>query len=246
MHIGILKADSVREELLPQHGDYPDMFRTVLGQARGEGVVRFSVFDVVAAAPPAVDACDGWLITGSRFSSYDPLPWIASLEDFVRAADAARAPLVGVCFGHQLIAQALGGSVARAAVGWVVGQHRIECSDIPEWMTPSPSTLLLPSSHQDQVQRLPAGSRVVARHAQCEFAAFTIGSHILCIQGHPEFTAAYGRALAGLRRDVLGDALADAAIESYGVAGDQQVAARWILGFLDQADHARRIESRED
>lgn len=240
MHIGILKADSVLEQLQPRHGDYPHMFRTVLSRARGEGVVRFTTHDVVAAPPPTPDHCDGWLITGSRASSYDDLAWIGALEDFIRDAHAMRAPLVGVCFGHQLVAQALGGRVARAEAGWVVGQHRVEIGTAREWMSPAHASPLLPASHQDQVRTLPEGARVEASHPACPIAAYTIGDHILCIQGHPEFTAAYARDLLEVRRPVLGDALADQALASYSAEGDQQIVARWMLEFLERADHARR------
>ena len=132
MKIGILKTDAVREEWVSEHGEYPDMFAALLGAA--DPALTFTTYDVrLGEYPAAIEDEDAYLITGSRHSVYDPLPWIAPLMDFVRELDQRRIKLVGICFGHQLIAEALGGSTRKAEQGWGVGLHRHRFSDRPDW-----------------------------------------------------------------------------------------------------------------
>jgi GMP synthase-like glutamine amidotransferase len=118
MRIGILQTGLAPDGLTDQMGDYPDMFARLLA---GNGFT-FATFRVVEGAFPAsVRDCDGWLITGSRHGVYEDHAFIAPLEQFIRDSFAQRVPVVGVCFGHQIIAQAMGGKVERYAGGWIVG-----------------------------------------------------------------------------------------------------------------------------
>ena len=125
MRIGILKTDSVLPELSQQFGDYPEMFSELLRGA--EPSLEVSVWDMVARERPAkLDDCDGWLITGSRHSVYEDLPWIRDLESLIREIHESRRKLVAICFGHQLVAQVLGGRTGAAARGWTIGGQTME------------------------------------------------------------------------------------------------------------------------
>lgn len=196
--------------------------------------------------PPELDACDAWLITGSRNSVNDAEPWIRQLEAFVRALHAARRPLVGVCFGHQLVARALGGVVERAAVGWGVGTHRYEVIAPAPWMEPARQNLALRASHQDQVVRLPGEARLYLRSDFCPLAGFTVGTHVLTIQPHPEFPAPYTRALLDRRRPVLGEACWARAVASLEEPVDARTVGRWFLRFLRAACDDRSPERLPD
>ncbi|MDE0193306.1 MAG: hypothetical protein OXQ90_18280 [Gammaproteobacteria bacterium] len=231
MRLGILQADHVDPECRARFGDYADMFAVALGDALGPGA-SFEFFDVRRGCyPDHVDDCDGYLITGSRASVYDDEPWIDRLKDFVRQLDNAQAKTVGICFGHQLVAAALGGVVDRAQAGWGVGVHTWEIVDDEPWMRPRLCELRLLASHQDQVDVLPQGARLLAASDFCPNAAFAIDNHVFAVQGHPEFTRDYARFLMCRRRDQLGDAFAPG-MESLHEPTDEAVVAQWIAGFL--------------
>ena len=175
MLIGILQTGLAPDALVETSGDYPDMFARLLA---GNGF-DFQTFRVVDGVFPAsVQDCDGWLITGSRHGVYEDHAFIPPLEDFIRAAYAAHVPMVGVCFGHQIIAQAMGGRVVKHPEGWRVGAQDYVIGGKP---------MVLNAWHQDQVVARPAGARVVARSGFCENAALAYGDSILTVQAHPEF-----------------------------------------------------------
>jgi GMP synthase-like glutamine amidotransferase len=175
MKIGILQTGHSPDEVRGDLGDYSDMFAQLLG-GHGFDFVTFNVVDGEFPAGP--DAADGWLITGSKHGAYEDHPWIAPLEALIRAIRDAGKPLIGVCFGHQIIAQALGGKVEKFAGGWAVGPMDYRFDD---------ETLTLNAWHQDQVTVLPEGARVLASNDFCAHAALAYGDRILTIQPHPEF-----------------------------------------------------------
>ena len=175
MLIGILQTGLAPDALAPDMGDYPDMFARLLD---GHGFT-FRTWKVVEGEfPPSVDAADGWLITGSRHGVYEDHPWIPPLEDFIRAAFAARVPVVGICFGHQIVAQAMGGKVERYAGGWAVGATDYDFGG---------ETLRLNAWHRDQVVQAPAGATVIATNDFCANAALLYDDRALTVQAHPEF-----------------------------------------------------------
>ncbi|MEQ8859805.1 MAG: amidotransferase [Pseudomonadales bacterium] len=242
MRIGILKADAVRADFVLRHGDYPDMFRTLLGDGAalpaGHDAVAFDEIDAIAGRFPPATACDAYVITGSRHSVYDDLPWIGPLAGFVEAALRVGRPVVGICFGHQLIAHFFGGETRRAQ-SWCVGVHRAVVASREWWMEPRADDVRLLASHQDQVVRLPADARPFAVGDTCPNAGFVLAAaggrtaEALTFQGHPEFTPGYARDLLASREEVLGEAACRAGRAS--LARDHtnhRVVAAWMLRFM--------------
>ncbi|MCY3872723.1 MAG: type 1 glutamine amidotransferase [Rhodobacteraceae bacterium] len=179
MHIGILQTGRTHEALVSKHGEYPDMFERLLS---GQGM-QFSTWPVLECRLPERPACaEGWLITGSRFSTYEDHPWIPPLEDFIRATYEAGVPMIGVCFGHQIIAQALGGVVEKYPGGWSVGRTAYRVDGFQE-----PLSML--SWHQDQVCEIPPEARVVGSSDSCRNAVLAYKGNALSVQPHPEFDA---------------------------------------------------------
>jgi GMP synthase-like glutamine amidotransferase len=175
MLIGILQTGLAPDVLVDQSGDYPDMFARLLA---GQGFT-FRTYRVVDGEFPAsVTECDGWLITGSRHGVYEDHAFIPPLETFIRNAYAAHVPMVGICFGHQIIAQAMGGKVARHAKGWAVGATDYDFNG---------QTITLNAWHRDQVIEKPANASVLASNEFCTNAALLYDDRMLTVQAHPEF-----------------------------------------------------------
>ncbi|UWP88061.1 type 1 glutamine amidotransferase [Aliiroseovarius crassostreae] len=209
MKIGILQAGHSPDEVRDSVGNYGEMFTRLLD---GHGF-EFEIFSVVDGEfPPGIDAADGWLITGSKHGAYEDHNWIGPLEELIRDIRAAGQPLVGVCFGHQIIAQALGGKVEKFSGGWSVGRTEYDFGD---------EVLALNAWHQDQVTELPEGAEVIASTDFCANAAVIYGDRILTIQPHPEFTADLIAGLIEHRgRGKVPDALLDEAEQQLSTATD--------------------------
>lgn len=200
MLIGILQTGRAPDALRPTHGDYPDLFARLL-DGYGFSFRTYPVLDMILPESPA--ACDGWLITGSRFGAYEGHPWIAPLESFIRAVHAAGVPLVGICFGHQIVAQAMGGKVEKFAGGWSVGRTEYDFSG---------TKVALNAWHQDQVTVLPPGARVEAASTFCAHAALSYGPKMFTVQAHPEFHRDFTADMIEKRgRGLVPDPLLDAA-----------------------------------
>ncbi|MEL6520390.1 MAG: type 1 glutamine amidotransferase [Pseudomonadota bacterium] len=179
MHIGILVAGHVPAELQNDTGDYDKVFERFLG---GQGFT-FSHWNVVDMDfPNSVDAADGWLITGSRHGVYEDHPFIPPLIQFVQAVFLANVPLVGICFGHQLIAQAMGGQVVKSGKGWGVGQQTYHYGN---------EAIVLNAWHQDQVVEKPPLATTIASNAFCDHAGFLYGKQAFTLQPHPEMNEAF-------------------------------------------------------
>ena len=231
MHIALLGCDDVPERFRHIAGGYRDMFDALLRPAIPN--LRLTWFDVVnGELPENVNTCAAYVCTGSRYSVYEDRDWIARLKIFVRELHDARKPFVGVCFGHQMLAEALGGEVKPAAQGWGVGVHAMHIAHAQPWMQPRLEDCKIQYMHADQVQRLPPESVVLAAAAHCPVAMFTVGDNMLGIEGHPEFPAPYVEALVRTRRERIGEERSVAAIESLSDKTDAAVVARWIANFL--------------
>jgi len=176
--------------------------------------------------------CDGFLITGSRDSVYDDLPWIPPLVDFVGQLRAQEIKLAGICFGHQLVAHFFGGKVGPAEQGWAVGVHSSDIVNKDTWMLPSRDRLSLLSSHKDQVLSLPPDATLYATNDFCPNAGFTVGNHTMTIQGHPEFQKEYARALMTFRKELLGESVYKTGLDSLSQSVDYSALGRWLVNFF--------------
>jgi GMP synthase-like glutamine amidotransferase len=231
MKLGILKTDAVRPEWVAEYGEYPDMFIALLKQVDPD--LEFVVYDVERGHyPNDIDDVDAYLITGSKSGVYEDKPWIATLMGFVRKLHARRKKLIGVCFGHQLVAAALGGKVAKSPKGWGVGLHTHHFKDLPSWHDQNGSDLDILVSHQDQVLQVPDDMKVLAGSTFCENAVCQVGDHILTFQGHPEFVPGYANAIMALRRDIIGEDVYDRGVSSLVRSHEGQRVAQWMINFL--------------
>ncbi len=231
MKLGILKTDQVRPEWVPEFGEYPDMFIKLLGQVDPD--LEFRVYDVEQGEYPAdIDEVDAYLITGSKSSVYDDKPWIKTLMEFVRELDRRRKKLVGICFGHQLVAHALGGRTEKSPKGWGVGLHTHRFTATPAWHDQQALEFDILVSHQDQVVKNAEGASVLAGSDFCENAVCQVGDHILTFQGHPEFVPGYSREIMEFRRQVVGEQVYARGVASLVAPPQNERVARWILKFL--------------
>lgn len=229
MRIGLLVCDHVSPRFLDVAGDYPDMFRRLFGDHPS---IRLVDYDLPAGAMPAsADECDGWITTGSRRSVYEDESWIAGLGDLVRSVVEVGRPYVGICFGHQMLAHALGGVVERAPVGWGVGVSEVKVPDPPAWLGVDSFRIL--NSYADQIESLPAAAEVLGFSDHCPTAVMTIGDDAVGFQGHPEFDPRYAAALMEHRRGgTIPADVADAGLASLASPPDNHRIADAIVRFL--------------
>ncbi|NBB84399.1 MAG: type 1 glutamine amidotransferase [Alphaproteobacteria bacterium] len=221
MHIGILQTGHMAEAVRAETGDYPDMFARLLAPHG----LTFTTWDVEAMQFPAgPEDAEGWLITGSRHGAYEDHAWIPPLEALVREIVAARRPLVGICFGHQIVAQALGGTVEKARGGWSVGRHAYRFE--------SGETLGLNAWHQDQVTAPPEGARTIAWSDDCPHAGFAVGDRVLTYQAHPEFGDAEIAGLIAHRAGAVAPDRVAAARATLGQPTDRETLGARIAAFL--------------
>ena len=229
--VGLLECDHVDEGLRSVDGDYRDMFTHLMAPHRLELV---PVDARNGELPETASDFDAYLITGSRASVYDDEPWIDDLSAFVRDVADAGAPLVGICFGHQLLAHALGGEVRKAETGWGVGPHEVTIEAPEPWMEPGPLRPRLQYMHQDQVVRLPEGGQVIGASDHCPVAMLRVGDRLLGMQAHPEFSTAFVEALLDARVDRIEADRVAAARRDLGTPTDADAlaVASWMAAWL--------------
>ncbi|MEM6693833.1 MAG: type 1 glutamine amidotransferase [Pseudomonadota bacterium] len=207
MHIGILQAGHWPDALIPSQGNYSSFYIRMLSPF-GFTFDSYPVVDMVL--PGSIHAADGWLISGSRHGAYEDHAWIPPLEAFIRDCYGAGVPMVGICFGHQIIAQALGGTVEKFAGGWSVGQQRYDFG--------TRGTLASYAWHQDQVTALPEGAERIGQSDFCANAALLYEGRAFTVQPHPEYEPAQVEGLLEHRAP--------------GVVPPDQIEAAW--GRMDQ------------
>ncbi len=230
MRIGILETGFPPKDMQDEHGTYPAMFERLLD---GHGFEFRSWPVLLDEIPSSPSEADGWLITGSKYGVYDDLPWIRETEEFVRRVVEARVPLVGICFGHQLMAQALGGEVAKSDRGWGIGGQTYLDHETGR-------NIRILASHQDQVTRQPEGTRLIASSEFCPIAGLAWeDAPAISWQAHPEFRPAFSRALIEDRiGTVYGEAIARTALDGLEEPLDSPAIATRIARFFK--DHAAR------
>lgn len=224
MKLAILETGHPPGDLQSTFGSYPGMFAAMLGDD-----FEYESFDVQAGElPPDPAAHHAYLITGSPAGVYDPLPWIEPLKQFLRSAKDRK--MVGVCFGHQIMAEAFGGHVEKSDKGWGIGLQRYGIGRVEPWMD-TIASISVPASHQDQVVKQPPNTQVLASSDFTPFAALAWTDRpAISVQFHPEFEPAYAKALIEARREKMPDA--DGAIASLDKPNDNDRIAGWITRFL--------------
>ena len=198
MTLCILDNDRLEADLVPRWHSYGAMTARLLREAGWEGDIHIHPTRE-ARYPDDLARYKAVVLTGSRADAFGDEPWVVALREQVAAALARGQTLLGICFGHQLIAHVLGAPVGRAPNGW--GQGRM----VYEWLGPqgvadASGAMALLASHQDQVLALPPGATLLARNAHCPVAAYAVGRQVLCVQPHPEFDPDYAARLIERRR----------------------------------------------
>nr|WP_214650002.1 type 1 glutamine amidotransferase [Palleronia pontilimi] len=217
-----MQCGATAPELDVHHGSYPEFYAELLGP--GFDWQTWRVFD--GAFPEGPGDAEGWLVSGSKHAVYEDHDWIAPLEQLIRDIHARDIPLVGICFGHQIVAQALGGRVEKFAGGWAVGRRPYDLDG---------ETVHLNAWHQDQVVQPPPGARVIASSDFTAYAGLAIGPATLTLQPHPEFSSDYIAAMVALRRGgTVPDPLLDQAARDIGQNVDNAaIGARLSRFFRD-------------
>jgi GMP synthase-like glutamine amidotransferase len=224
--IDVLQCGELPAALKAEYGSYGVMVRDACIGARPS-----RIFDVTRGEYPAAGECSALVLTGSPAGVYEDLPWIPPLLAFLRQS-RGKARIVGICFGHQAMAQAFGGQVVKSPKGWGIGVHRYAVVHRAPWMADDVPAVRVAASHQDQVVVAPAEARVVLESEFTPYAGLDYGDAI-SFQGHPEFTPGFGCALIASRPTTYG-ALAAPAIASYAEGDDRAMVRGWIGRFLDR------------
>jgi GMP synthase-like glutamine amidotransferase len=227
--VGLLVVGHVDPRARHVGGDYPELFGSLLAP-HGVELVPFALD--AQRFPQSVDDCDGWICTPSRHSVWDPEPWIPEAQRLVAELVARERPYVGICFGHQLLARALGAEVRRAAGGWEVGIQPYRIERRRRWMQPPLERVRLIASHEDQVIGVPAGAELLATAESCPVAGLVVGERAWSLQGHPEFTPALAAALLDLRVELIGPEKVAAARTTLAGPDDRASVGAWIARFL--------------
>lgn len=233
MKVTILETGRAPGRLSEEFPRYPDMFVSLLSKA--DKMLAFETVALVDGAPPPDPAsCEAVVITGSPAGVYDSTPWMEPLRTFVRAAFEAKTPMIGICFGHQIIADAMGGVVRKSEKGWGVGRHTYEIVERRPWMNEPQSSISLSVSHQDQVIEPPEGAATLATSSHTEHAALAYErAPVMSLQGHPEFSDDFVAALYNARRGgALSEEAVEAALDSLAQPEDNALVAEWMVQFL--------------
>lgn len=236
MKITVMTTGRPPAPLDSEHGTYPILFRNLLnGEAARFDFDSVSVFE--GEALPKAKDLDAILITGSPFGVYDKELWIAPLKQFVREAYEAGVPMVGICFGHQIMADALGGDVRKSEKGWGIGRHIYDVTARPDFMADAPAQLAIPASHQDQVIVPPKDTQVLLKSEFTPNAGlYYANGRALSFQPHPEFPPDFASALHDMRhRTRAGETAVNAAIESLKQPTDRALLGKYIVRFFDAA-----------
>ncbi len=232
MKLGILNAFPPDENIINWHGTPVDAYIRFLELVQPP--FDYVGYDIAGGQfPDPLDACDAYLITGSPKGVYDADVWIAELAAFIRDAYQAGKKLVGICFGHQILAHALGGQSERSDKGWGLGLKTFNISEQKSWMIPGLAQCSLYFIHQDQVVHLPPGAELLGGNTFCPNLFFTIDDRVLGIQGHPEFSVAMMKDVLEARKVNLGKQVYQAVMRSVDNGKpDNRLMAQWVVNFL--------------
>lgn len=181
--------------------------------------------------PSSVDSCDAWIISGSKSAAYDSDPWIQQIKALVVELDRSQALLIGICFGHQLIHQALGGEVQKFHGNWGLGAYPVIATAAFGGFKAGDTVRIL-AVHQDQVIKSAPGFSLLATSDFCKNAITRKSSTILTWQAHPEFVDGFFRDICSRLRETVEDRLIDKALGEVGLPDDRVQAGKAIVHFL--------------
>ena len=231
MKIGLLKCDFVTPEFRSIDGGIPEMFTHLLSQTGLDTELHiYRVWE--GELPNATDECDAWLTSGSRTSVFENEDWIQTFQQFIVALHADKRKTVGICFGHQMIAQALGGEVRRCERGWGIGVQEITITAPEPWMQPPLTGVRMLFTHQDQVEVLPPDARLIGGTDDCPHAMFALGNHMLAMQPHPEYSRRYLRAIIESREAIIEPLTFQTGLASLEQPPHREEPAAWLRHFL--------------
>ena len=231
MKIGILNTDIVQLEGAFEFGQYPKMFSKVLWAV--EPNIKFRTYEVqFGNYPLEINECDAYLITGSKASAYEDTPWIHSLQKFIQKLHENHKKLIGICFGHQRVAEALGGSVRESLDGWHVGVDSIFLNKEAAQFGSVGDEYNLIFSHKDEVIKLPKNAKLIGGSTTCPNGMFVIENHILCTQGHIELDKKFAKIVYDFRKDQIGNPKYQNACDTLTMKTDELELTANILRFL--------------
>jgi GMP synthase-like glutamine amidotransferase len=227
--IGILETGVSGPEF-EKYGAHASWFVTMLSNISDS--FSYKVYHAhQGETPPTADTCDAYIISGSASSVLDPDPWIETLSGFLRDA-ITKQPVVGICFGHQLLHQIHGGKVEKSTKGWGIGVHEYDVTARMSWMAPPIDKVGLLVSHMDQVVETAPESTILAGSNFCPNAITMIGPNMLTLQAHPEHTKEFAFDLYNSRRTRIGNGQVDAAVKSLQQPTSEGQVAAWIAQFI--------------
>jgi GMP synthase-like glutamine amidotransferase len=239
MRIGILVTNTDNSEFARRHPRDGEKFAGLIHTVRPSWeIMTYSCIDNVF--PDRVDDCDGYVITGSPASVNAKEPWIANLMAFIRKLDAGKTPTVGACFGHQAIAKALGGEVAKSERGWGFGVAETHFAQREAWMEPKADTLHLFAAHREQVTKLPPRAVLLGGDTFCPVGSFKVGEHFFTTEYHPEMTPGFFSGLAGELSGIVGQEMAAKAQRQAKGQIDNTLFAEWMARFFEMDRQAAR------
>lgn len=238
-NIGLLICDTVNPEVASAAGQYWDRFNKFFENA--ESKIKLKKYEIRSGQWPKMpEECDGYVITGCVQSANDPDPWIAELIRFIRECYVGKVKMVGICFGHQIIAKAMGGKVELNPKGWGLGIKKQNVLVTKPWMKPAQKNFNIIASHQEHVSQLPGNAQLLCTSEHCNVSVFEIADLFLGFQGHPENSSFTSGVSIDRRKDELDEMVYQLAKKSLTIEAEQRLIAKWIEKFLTSKNKASK------
>jgi len=236
MKIGILDVGHLSNSIIQKYGCYADAFIRLLSPLQNKltQTTSFQRYQILNMEfPDSIDECDLYIITGSKYSAYENTVWIKKLQALIQQLYLKKKKLIGICFGHQIIAQSLGGKVEKNTKGWGIGMAATHLTNTQEWMKPERDFFFILVSHQDHVTKLPDNAINFCETKLSPNSGFYIDNHILTFQGHPEFSKDYVELIIKLQSSNITEEQRQIAKISLRQSDDHQLIAQWIFNFIN-------------